>query len=348
MTALEGLKKAIQEAGFDAFAIMPAAPLEGFLPILEAAHKEGRYPAVVEEDIQKRIDPAALQDSAQSIISLAVAYNTGSPGPTPPLHGTVSRSAWGRDYHRVLDERMDIVISFLRKHLGARECTKAVDTSFLVDRALAVESGMGYPGSNCAVYVPPFGSWVFLGEILVDVELPSTRSQGQKNWSAPVECEACIRACPTGALYDHGKIKPHRCLSYLTQKTGSIPEEFREKLGTRLWGCDTCQQACPTNKNAIRSPHPEFEPLLGHHIPLIPLLSMNTQEFKTAFGATSMAWRGKNVLQRNACIVLGNQGNPEAVPALEDAARNHPSNTVKEAANWALAKIRNKLNQRSP
>ncbi|HHY10404.1 MAG TPA: tRNA epoxyqueuosine(34) reductase QueG [Firmicutes bacterium] len=327
----------IKDAGFDAYAIMPAAPLTGMLPILKEAQKEGRYPAFVEKDINKRIDPAALQKSAQSIISLAVSYYTKDPGPTPPLHGVVSRYAWGLDYHRVLHTRMDLVIAALQKHFSAKECTKAVDTTFLVDRAIAIESGLGFPGANCAVYVPPFGSWVFLGAILVDVKLPVTGNG--HNWAKPVECAACVKACPTNALFAPGKIDPGRCISHLTQMPGPIPLELREKLGSRLWGCDTCQQASLKNRRAQKSPHQEFQPIKGPHIPLLPLLSLTNREFKKEFGSTAMAWRGKNTLQRNACIVLGNQKNPQALPTLKEVALNHPSETVREAARWAVDKI---------
>lgn len=339
------LSDAIHAAGFDAFAIMPATPLEKFLSVLKEARAEKRYPAFAHQDLEKRINPQAFQPSARSIISLAVSYYTGDPGPTPTLHGTVSRSAWGRDYHKVLGERMDRVIHFLREHCGAQKCTKAVDTSFLVDRAIAVESGLGYPGSNCAVYVPPFGSWVFLGEILVDVELPITKSPWDDHWSHPINCDACVRACPTQALFAPGKIKPQRCLSYLTQMTGPIPEEFREKLGTRLWGCDTCQKACPINRKIGPVSDQDFDPLVGPHVPLLPLLAMDKKEFEETYGQTSMAWRGKNVLQRNACVVLGNQGDPRALDSLEGTARNHPSPTVREAAQWATDKIQRRTNQ---
>lgn len=336
------LQTAIYEAGFDAFAIMPVRPTTFMLPILREAQKKNRYPDFVDPDISKRINPKNLQKSAQSIISLAVSYAAENPGPAPALHGTISRSAWGLDYHRVLDKRMDKIIDYLKKHAGATECTKAVDTSFLIDRALAVQAGLGYPGSNCAVFVPPFGSWVFLGEILVDVNLPPTQSKEQDNWSCPIGCDLCVKACPTEALFAPGKIRPQRCISYLTQMSGSIPLEFRDKIANRLWGCDLCQQVCPINQKAHRSRHEEFQPVMGPHVDLEPLLNLTKREFLEQFGPTSMAWRGKNVLQRNACIVLGNQREPEALPMLEKTAREHPSTTVQEAASWAVKKIRSR------
>lgn len=334
------LERVIWDAGFDAFAIMPAAPLNKMLPILQDAQRENRYPDFVDPDLIKRIDPRNLQKTAKSVITLAMSYNTGDPGAPPPLHGTVSRSAWGLDYHRVLAEGMEKVIAYLQEHLGAQECTPVVDTSFLIDRGLAIESGLGYPGSNCAVYVPPYGSWVFLGEILVDVELPITKKTGQDNWSCPIECQICVRACPTEALFAPGKIRPHRCLSYLTQKSGTIPLEFRGKIGSRLWGCDTCQRACPRNQEAEQSRHQQFAPQMGPHLPLLPLLELTKKEFQAQFGHTSMAWRGKNIIQRNACIILGNQKNPEALPALEKTVQEHPSQSVRDAAIWAIQKIK--------
>lgn len=338
MNALEALSRAIFQAGFDAFGIIPAQPVAQMGPILEAAQREGRYPDFVEQDVAKRLDPRNLQPSAKSVISLAVSYYTGNPGPTPPLHGTVSRSAWGLDYHTVLSERMELVIAHLQDYHGAEECTKAVDTSFLIDRALAVEAGLGYPGSNCAVYVPPYGSWVFLGEILVDVELPATAGQGE-GWGCPADCRICVEACPTNALIAPGKIRPQRCLSYLTQMSGSVPLEFRKKLGRRLWGCDTCQQVCPVNKKAALSRHSAFQPLDRPHLPLLPLLELGKREFQEKFAPTSLAWRGKNVLQRNACLVLGNERNRDALPLLEKTAREHPSPMVQEAAQWALTQF---------
>lgn len=334
------LHQVIHEAGFDAFAIMPALPVTSIYPVLKEAIDQGRYPDFVDRDISKRIDPKNLQASAKSIISLAMSYNTGDPLATPTLHGVISRSAWGLDYHRVLSERMDEVISHLEERCGASECTKAVDTSFLVDRAIAIEAGLGYPGYNCAVYVPPYGSWVFLAEILVDVTLPTTKAPEQDNRSCLIGCNRCIKACPTGALFAPGKIQPARCISYLTQMPGTIPLEFREKIGNKLWGCDICQQVCPTNQGARPSVHHEFRPLAGPHIELLSLLDMTKRQFAELFGETSMAWRGKNVLARNACIILGNQRASEVLPVLERTAREHQSTIVRDAASWAVERIR--------
>ena len=268
---MEELRRAAYNAGFDGVGVTTAAPLQYMKPILKRAKEEGHYPDFVEQDVDRRINPRFVLKNAVSVIAVAVAYKTVDPGPTPPLHGTVSRSAWGLDYHRELDKRMDRLIPFLKDRYHVQTWFKAVDTSPLIDRAIAIEAGLGIPGDNCAVYVPPFGSWVFLGEILVDVPLPfSTPSPSPMK--ACVECEACIKACPTQALYAPGTIRPQRCISYLTQKSGQIPLEFREKIRNSLWGCDICQQACPQNRSAKTSRHPEFQPIVDPYslIPFCP------------------------------------------------------------------------------
>ena len=158
LNSLHALGQAIYQAGFDAFATVPANPLQRMLPVLKQALLEERYPDFVDGDLEKRVDPRRLQSSAQTVITLAVSYNTGPPGSTPPLHGTISRSAWGLDYHTVLQERMNQVIGYLREHHGpaARRRIPAPDR-----RALAVEGWVA--GSNCVSMCRP-SSWVFLGE----------------------------------------------------------------------------------------------------------------------------------------------------------------------------------------
>lgn len=133
MSSLKSLSLAIRQAGFDAFAIMPTQPLKRMLPILQEAQEKNRYPDFVDPDINKRINPQNLQKSAQSIIALAMSYYTEDPGPNLALHGMISRSAWGLDYHQVLSAKMEQIILYLQTHFGAKECTKAVDTTFLID-----------------------------------------------------------------------------------------------------------------------------------------------------------------------------------------------------------------------
>jgi epoxyqueuosine reductase len=336
--SVDRLRQAAYRAGLDGIAVTHARPLTYIESFLREAQAEGRYAQFAHEDIGLRLDPKNVFHAAKSVISGAVAYKTVEPGPAAPLTGRISRSAWGKDYHKVVREALERLVPFLQAEYGVKQWHIAVDDTPLIERALAGQSKLAAIGANCAAYVPPFGSWVFLGEIVVDVELPTFPETAP---SLPCEeCgERCVKACPTGALMAPGKIDAKRCLSFLTQKTGAIPPEFRKKLGNRLWGCDTCQEACPINQRAKRAPREEFSPIIGPHYPLLELLAMGKAQIAQAFGETSMAWRGKNVLQRNACLILGNQKAAAALPVLKDTADHHPSPTVREAAAWAVAEI---------
>lgn len=335
---MDKLLSAAREAGLDAVAVTHVQPQTYLSKFLQQAKDEGRYSQFAAPDINLRITPTEVFPQAKSIITGAVAYKTVNPGQAPRMHGTISRSAWGRDYHRVLKEAFARLIPFLQEEYGVKEWLIAVDDTPLVERALSAQSGIAKIGPNCAAYVQPYGSWIFLGELLVDVELEPF---SQENEGPP--CEACdlrcVKACPTNALVGPGLIDARRCLSFLTQKTGTFPEELRDRLGSRLWGCDTCQQVCPANRIAETSRHSDFEPIVGPHFPLIELLSLTKKEYQQIFGETSIAWRGKNVLQRNACLILGNQRAEEALPLLEQIAVEHPSEVVREAAQWAVKKI---------
>src|SRR5690606_1536920 len=257
-------------------------------------------------------------------------------GDTP--RGVVSRYAWGRDYHPILKEKIDAICAFLEARVDFPiEARSYVDTGPPVDRAIAVRAGIGWYGKNACVYVPGSGSWVFLGEIITNVPLdpdPATsRSCGT--------CDKCIRACPTGAIERPYWVNPHKCLSYITQMPGMIPKEYRKAMGRRLWGCDVCQIVCPWNWEAEAAGDDAFRPSpeLTARPALIPLLTMTNSQFRRWFGPTAMSWRGKKIIQRNACICLGNIGDPEAVPALEDRLLHDAKPEVRASAAWALGQI---------
>lgn len=335
---MDKLRQAAWDARIDAIAVTHTRPQTDLQEFLHRAQEEGRYSQFAAPDIKGRTTPTTVLASAKSIITVAVAYKTVDPGPAPKLHGTISRSAWGLDYHQVLRQAMERLVPFLQTEYGVTEWYCGVDDTPLVERALSRQAGLAQIGPNCAAYVHPYGSWVFLGEILIDVELELS-SQKPVGPLCTACDERCVKACPTGALMSPGQIDASRCLSFLTQKTGSIPEEFRDRLGSRLWGCDTCQQVCPANRAAEQSRHSQFEPIVGPHFPLTDLLTMTKAQYYQVFGETSIAWRGKNVLQRNACIILGNQKAKEALPLLEEIQKEHPSPAVQEAAQWAIEKI---------
>ncbi len=323
--------------GLDSVAVTHPGQFTEFLPKLEALKAKKLYPDFVEQDLNIRINPKAVLPSAKAIISAAVAYKTETPK-LEPKSGLISRYAWGKDYHLVLTERLEALAQWIQANFGATEYAVCVDTKPTIDRAIFLRAGHGWLGKNCCVYLPKRGSWIFLGSILVDVELPATNPQPAPSTSPCENCDLCIKACPTGALFAPYQINPYICISYLTQMKGMIPLELREKIGVKLWGCDNCQQVCPENQRALLCSHEEFAPLEGPSIPVIPLLNITNREFKHRFGQTPMGWRGRGIIQRNAAIVCGNLKLTEAASELKIALED-PKPVVRGTAAWALGKI---------
>lgn len=343
--SLEAEIKAYAHAiGFDVVAIGPAEPYVDAARELTRRRDEGRYPAFTEPDIALRCDPHKLLPSAKTVIALGVSYLTEDrsratrAGDDP--RGQLSRYAWGQDYHHLMRAGMEKLIQYLDERVpGGIEAQAYVDTGPPVDREVAARAGLGWFGKNTCLYVPNYGSWVFLGEIFTNVDLaPDPRVTLDCG-----DCDRCMRACPTGAIIEPFYVDPNRCISHLTQMSGPIPVELRERIGLRVWGCDVCQQVCPWNDDAMVANRPEFRPVpeLEPAPSLIGMLHMSTGEFKRKFGRTAAAWRGKRTLQRNAAIALGNSRNPKAVPALAEALANDAKPLVRGAAAWALGRIGN-------
>src|SRR5690625_3649503 len=211
-----------------------------------------------------------------------------------------------------------------------------VDTGELSDKAVAERAGIGFSGKNTLIITPEFGSFVYLGEMITNIPFIPDK---------PVEdgcgdCRICLDACPTGALVQGGQLNAQRCLAFLTQTKDFLPDEFRTKIGTRVYGCDTCQAVCPYNKGIDFHFHEEFEPDPEVAKPLLrPMLKMSNREFREKFGAVSGFWRGKNPLQRNAMIGLAHYKDESAIDDLAEVLRKDVRPVIRGTAAWALGKI---------
>ncbi|GGJ05583.1 epoxyqueuosine reductase [Alicyclobacillus cellulosilyticus] len=330
-----------QELGFDAIGATTADPFPELVPRLAAYAARGRT-GFEWEDIAERIDPKRWLPEARSLIAVALAYLTPAGRrlarrhPAKGLHGRLTVYAYGEDYHQVLARRLHLLHRALEAYLGRPVKARiAVDTAPLVDRAVAERSGIGWIGKNCMFYTDKHGSYVFLGTLLTDVEVEPGSPQPDRCGT----CDLCLRACPTGALLAPGVIDAKRCLSYITQMKGIIPPEFRVALGRRVWGCDTCQWACPHNAAAAAAVHPEFLPQGELAYPdLIAILSWSNREFLRRYGRTAAAWRGLATWKRNALIALGNCRDPRAVPHVVPFL-SHPRPELRASAAWALWRI---------
>ncbi|MFA5577092.1 MAG: tRNA epoxyqueuosine(34) reductase QueG [Tissierellaceae bacterium] len=292
-----------KEVGIDICKFTDSSPLINLRAQLQERKKEEKMTEFEEGDIEKRIDPRLTLPSCKSIIVLGISYNVDySERPDYKLRGRLSMSSWGQDYHRVLKDRIEKLIGEITK-VGDFQYKYFVDTGPLVDRELAVKAGLGYYGKNCSVINEEYGSFIFIGYILTDLDL---------DYDSPVEsqcgdCDLCLRACPTGALEGAGSLNPKKCISYLTQTKEEIPVELKNKMGIKIYGCDTCQLVCPKNKVAKKSSHKEFIPYeTKGYIDLEELLGMSNSQFKRKYGHMSGSWRGKNILKRNAQIIKDN------------------------------------------
>ncbi|MEH7306615.1 tRNA epoxyqueuosine(34) reductase QueG [Neobacillus drentensis] len=293
-----------------------------------------------EPDIEKRATPSLLLEEPRSIISIAVAYPSKMKNRVESKQGErrgiFSRASWGLDYHHVLNDRLKKLEEFLATKMPGARLKSMVDTGELSDRAVAERAGIGWSGKNCSIITPEFGSYVYLGEMITSIPFePDTPMEDQCG-----SCTKCLDACPTGALVQGGQINAQSCISFLTQTKTFIPDEFRDKIGNRIYGCDSCQTACPVNKGKNFHFHDELEAQSEVAKPLLkPILKLSNREFKTKFGYVSGAWRGKKPIQRNAIIALAHFKDETAIPDLVDVLENEASPVSRGTAAWALGKI---------
>ena len=280
-------------------------------------------------------DPATLLPGARSVVCIAVPYAT--PVPRERLgRGRVSAYAWSADYHRRMETLLHEIAARIEA-LAPGSATRVVcDTAPLAERAFAARAGLGWIGKHTSLIVKGLGSAVFLGEIVTTLELEP---------DAPVRttcgaCTRCVDICPTGALRGNATMDATRCISDLTQRRDPVPRALRPLVGTWVWGCDLCNDACPPSVQAGRVGDDAFRPLDAEVAApdLHALLRLRGAAFAPV-RRTAMGWRGAVVLRRNAAVALGNGLDRADVPALADALRDDPSPLVRGHAAWALGRI---------
>jgi epoxyqueuosine reductase len=293
-----------------------------------------------EKDIEKRTEPALIFDRPKSIISIALAYpskmKTKVISKKGERRGIFCRASWGTDYHAVLRDRLKKLEEFIALKVPEARFKSMVDTGELVDRAVAERAGIGWSGKNCSVITPEFGSYVYLGEMITNIPFEPDHPMEDRCGS----CNKCVDVCPTGALVQGGQLDAQKCIAFVTQTKGFLADEFRDKLGNRLYGCDTCQTVCPENKGKDFHFHEEMEPDPEIAKPLLkPLLTISNREFKEKFGHVSGSWRGKKPIQRNAIIALAHYKDDTAIPELIMVLKEDPRPVLRGTAAWALGKI---------
>ena len=291
----------------------------------------------------KRTRPADLLPGTVSCISVRMDYWPESAADPQAVLGDgtlayVSRYALGRDYHKLMRARLQALCKRIEATIGGFGHRVFADSAPVLEKALARNAGLGWIGKHTNLIDSAAGSYFFLGEIYVDLALPSARAGSAHCGS----CAACLPACPTGAIVAPYRLDARRCISYLTiELKGAIPVEFRRAMGNRIYGCDDCQLVCPWNKFAAATREPDFA--VRHELDraaLAALFAWSEAEFDAKTLGSPIRRIGYERWLRNIAVALGNAPGTPAVMAALEARADHPSALVREHVRWALAEQR--------
>ncbi len=354
------IKKIALLAGFDAVGIVKPSSLNAGERALADWVAEGRHGSMkyLEEFHQRRERFERDFGEIKSLIVLGVNYfshSVGRPAASGQensnterltlsaersfLSGRIARYAWGKDYHEVIQKRHEELISAMRIELGSEFKAKScVDTQPVAERSAAMMAGFGFAGKHTGLLNSEFGPWLFLSEIATNMDLAE---------DVPVPgtcgtCSHCQTACPTGALDADYRMDARRCIAYLTiEHKGSIPKEFRPHVKDWVFGCDECLVVCPFTSKSQETQWQELLPQagVGMRLDLEELFAIRSNgDYERKFRGTALLRAGRKQMMRNACLVLGNSGRPEAVSYLIRALKD-TAPLVRQHAAWGLGRF---------
>lgn len=334
------IKSQAYALGFDLVGIASLGEVQShaqFKTWVSAGH--GGEMHYLERGEEKRRDTRVPFAGVRSAVVVGLDYGGGTPS------GPVARYARSDDYHDVMTGKLRELHSWIENQKGCSIVAKAyVDTGPILERDLARKAGLGWFGKNTMLLNPKFGSFFFIGSLLIELELtPDAPFEADRCGT----CKRCIDACPTGALESERVLNANRCISYLTiELKGAIPEDLRAPMGELVYGCDICQDVCPWNVSFARSSTPAFlNPRDDLASPdLRELLALDDEGFRTVFRKSPVKRTKRRGLARNIAVAMGNSGNPEYIPALESAAQDADP-LVREHADWALTRLRESQRQ---
>jgi epoxyqueuosine reductase len=298
------LKMKAVELGFSSIGIARAELLNEEEKHLREWHVRGYHASMqwLERDIEKRIDVTKVLPNAKSVICVALNYYTPSRHSENPALGKISRYAWGDDYHFVLTRRLEKLLQYIKSELTGVEGKIYVDTGPVMDKVWAARAGIGWMGKHTNIITRTVGSWVFLGEMLIDAEL---------EYDTPMldycgNCTACLDACPTQAIVQPYVLDANKCISYLTiEHRGELPKEIVSNFQNWVYGCDICQDVCPWNGFQKGTEESAFKPRDENLAPrLTELAEMNQEEFSRRFKKSPIKRTKHSGLTRNAKAVL--------------------------------------------
>ena len=330
------LELGFQQLGIAGIELSPdAAHLKDWL----AKGQHGRMDYMARHG-DKRARPDELVPGTLRVLSVRMDYGTGEDADAWATldqgeRAYVARYALGRDYHKVMRNRLQKLADRIAAHIGPFGYRAFVDSAPVLERALARNAGLGWIGKHSCLINRSAGSWFFLGEILTDLPLPVDAPASAHCGT----CTRCIEVCPTGAIVEPYRVDARRCISYLTiELKESIPEEMRTAVGNRIFGCDDCQLACPWNKFAVRSDELDFRARNQlDRATLAELFAWDEAEFSMRTEGSAIRRTGHAGWLRNIAVALGNAPTTPEVLAALASRRDDDSALVREHVAWALA-----------
>lgn len=337
----DSIKKKALELGFDLVGVSPVDSFPENQFYKEWLNKgfsgEMKY---LERNPEKRQDIQNVLPGAKSVISCAMNYNTDYPysiEKTDRTKGWISRYAWGDDYHDTITDKLRVLMSYISSESSEEITSKLyVDTGPVLERNYGKYAGVGWVGKNTCLINQEIGSWIFLGEIITDIEL---------EYDTPVPdrcgtCTRCIDACPTDAIIESYILDSRLCISYLTiELKDKIPTELREGISNNIYGCDICQDVCPWNKRAPTSDKLEFEPREELFNPdLSYISSLSVEDFRKQFKGSPIKRTKRRGLLRNTVVAMGNSGEKDFLPLILECLEEEEP-LIRIHALWALWKI---------
>ncbi|HEU4767839.1 MAG TPA: tRNA epoxyqueuosine(34) reductase QueG [Pyrinomonadaceae bacterium] len=302
----DAIKERARAEGFNKVGIVSAAPLVDEERRLSEWLARGYHGSMswMARDVEKRVSPRAIFPEARSVVVVALNYYTPHQHEDNPATGKVSRYAWGDDYHDVMTAKLRAVLAWIKEQNPRVEGKVCIDIQPVMDKAWAVRAGLGWLGKHSNVITPDYGSWVFIGELLLNVALEYDVERVEDHCGT---CTLCIDACPTAAITEPYVVDSNKCISYATieLREPELPPSIEQNLSGWMYGCDICQDVCPWNRFEQVTDEPRFAPRDGNvNAELCDIVELNHETYVERFRGSAMKRAKLSGLQRNARALL--------------------------------------------
>nr|WP_312578560.1 tRNA epoxyqueuosine(34) reductase QueG [Sedimentibacter sp.] len=318
------------DMGYEMFGITSIIDYDSLRSILNSRINNNYYNELQEQNIEKRLNAKNVFPECKSIIAVGFSYAKGYKIINSKNKGLISLISFGEDYHHIVNESLKEFGKRLEKYFSFKYKI-CVDTSPLIDKEICRRAGIGNYGKNSLLINEDFGSFIYLGYLLTDLDI--VEKGNDKYIDICKDCDICIKLCPNNAILKNGKVNTKRCISYLTQTKNYIPIEYRKNMGNHIYGCDVCQLVCPKNQKTLTTESSSnYKKLL---VDLKELLSISNSQFADKYGNTSGGWRGKNIWKRNAIISITNLDLKYMFDLVKEELKNQ-SNMIKIYSAWSM------------